>query len=47
MKTWIALLRGINVVGKHKVRMTELALTFERAGFSAVRTYIQSGNPVF
>jgi len=47
MKTWIALLRGINVVGKHKVPMKELAATFERAGFSAVRTYIQSGNVVF
>ena len=46
MKTWIASLRGINVVGKHKVPMKELAATLERAGFSAVRTYIQSGNVV-
>jgi hypothetical protein len=30
MKTWIALLRGINVVGKHKVPMKELAATLER-----------------
>jgi uncharacterized protein (DUF1697 family) len=47
MKTWIALLRGINVVGKHKVPMKELSAALERAGFNAVRTYIQSGNVVF
>jgi uncharacterized protein (DUF1697 family) len=47
MKTWIALLRGINVVGTNKVPMKELALAFERAGFRSVRTYIQSGNVVF
>jgi uncharacterized protein (DUF1697 family) len=47
MKTWIALLRGINVVGKNQVPMKELAAAFERAGFAAVRTYIQSGNVVF
>jgi uncharacterized protein (DUF1697 family) len=46
VKTWIALLRGINVVGRHKVPMKELAAIFERAGFSSVRTYIQSGNVI-
>ncbi|HKD55745.1 MAG TPA: DUF1697 domain-containing protein [Steroidobacteraceae bacterium] len=45
--TWIALLRGINVVGKNKVPMKDLAAAFERAGFRAVRTYIQSGNVIF
>ena len=47
MKTWIALLRGINVVGRRKLLMKDLAAIFERAGFEYVRTYIQSGNVVF
>lgn len=47
MKTWIALLRGINVGGKHSVPMKELKLLMESNGFSNVRTYIQSGNVVF
>jgi uncharacterized protein (DUF1697 family) len=45
--TWLALLRGINVVGKNKVPMKALASALETAGFEAVRTYIQSGNIVF
>jgi len=47
VKTWIALVRGINVVGRRKLLMKELAAIFERGGFRAVRTYIQSGNVVF
>lgn len=47
MKTWIALLRGINVVGANKVPMKELATVLTRAGLRSVRTYIQSGNVVF
>lgn len=47
MKTWIALLRGINVVGRRKLLMKDLAAIFERGGFRSVRTYIQSGNVVF
>lgn len=47
MATWIALLRGINVGGKHKLPMAQLRAQLERADFSAVRTYIQSGNVVF
>jgi uncharacterized protein (DUF1697 family) len=46
-KTWIALLRGINVVGRRQLLMEDLAAIFRRAGFTAVRTYIQSGNVVF
>jgi uncharacterized protein (DUF1697 family) len=45
--TWLALLRGINVVGKNKVPMKALAGALESAGFQGVRTYIQSGNIVF
>lgn len=47
MNTWIALLRGINVVGRRKLLMRDLAAILERGGFSSVRTYIQSGNVVF
>lgn len=44
---WLALLRGINVLGKNKVPMKALAAAFETAGFRSVRTYIQSGNIAF
>lgn len=47
MTIWIAMLRGINVLGRNKVPMRELAATLEDAGFESVRTYIQSGNVVF
>lgn len=47
MRTWIALLRGINVVGRRTLLMKDLAAIFASAGFGAVRTYIQSGNVVF
>ena len=43
----IALLRGINVGGAHKLPMKELVPIFEAAGCEDVRTYIQSGNVVF
>lgn len=43
----IALLRGINVGGKNKLPMKELAALFVEAGCEEVRTYIQSGNVVF
>jgi uncharacterized protein (DUF1697 family) len=46
-KTWIALLRGINVLGRNKLPMKEFAASLEAAGFVSVRTYIQSGNVVF
>jgi uncharacterized protein (DUF1697 family) len=47
VKTWVALLRGVNVVGRRQVPMKRLAAAFERAGFRSVRTYIQSGNVIF
>ncbi len=47
METWIALLRGINVGGKHSVPMKELVKLLEANGFVNVKTYIQSGNVVF
>lgn len=43
----VALLRGINVGGKNRLPMKELAAIFEESGCNDVRTYIQSGNVVF
>ena len=45
--TFIALLRGINVSGCNKIKMTELQQLFTELGFDDVTTYIQSGNVVF
>lgn len=47
MSIYVALLRGINVGGKHRVNMAELSRTLNEAGFENVRTYIQSGNVLF
>src|SRR5690349_8286262 len=47
MATHIALLRGINLGGKNRLPMKDLAKMFEDAGCTNVRTYIQSGNVVF
>jgi uncharacterized protein (DUF1697 family) len=46
-KSWLALLRGINVLGRNQVSMKALASALESAGFQSVRTYIQSGNVLF
>jgi len=47
MKSFIALLRAVNVGGTGKLPMTELKSMCEAAGFKSVRTYIASGNVVF
>jgi uncharacterized protein (DUF1697 family) len=47
MKTYIALLRGINVSGQKKVPMAELRELLSKAGLASVKTYIQSGNVIF
>ena len=44
--TYIALLRGINVGGKHKLPMSDLKALLEQCGCVDVRTYIQSGNVI-
>ena len=44
---YVALLRGINVGGNNKVVMSELREQIEAAGFTNVRTYINSGNLLF
>lgn len=45
--TLIALLRGINIGGNHKLPMKELSALLTEMGLRDVQTYIQSGNVVF
>lgn len=47
MKTYIALLRGINVSGQKKIPMAELRELLSKEGLNNVQTYIQSGNVIF
>ncbi|SNY94565.1 DUF1697 domain-containing protein [Flagellimonas pacifica] len=47
MKTYIALLRGINVSGQKKIKMADLRDALEKGNLKNVKTYIQSGNIVF
>ncbi|RCX18681.1 uncharacterized protein (DUF1697 family) [Fontibacillus phaseoli] len=47
MTVYIALLRGINVGGKNKIKMAELKTALENIGLTGVQTYIQSGNVLF
>jgi len=45
--SYVALLRGINVGGKHSLPMKDLCQMFAAAGCDQVKNYIQSGNVVF
>lgn len=47
MKTYVSILRGINVSGKNVIKMADLKQLFETMGYKDVKTYIQSGNVVF
>ncbi len=47
MGVFIALYRGINVLGRNSVKMEALCAMHERLGHRAVKHYIQSGNIVF
>ena len=47
VNVFVALLRGVNVGGNNMIRMSELKTSFERAGFTDVSTYINSGNILF
>lgn len=47
MKTYIALLRGINVSGQKKILMADLRKLLSEVGLQNAQTYIQSGNVVF
>ena len=42
MKKYIAFLRGINISGKNKIRMSDLKLELENAGVTQVSTYLNS-----
>lgn len=47
MKTFVALLRGVNVGGTGRVEMKALKTVFDAAGLASARTYINSGNVIF
>jgi uncharacterized protein (DUF1697 family) len=47
MRTYLALIRGINVVGRRTVPMKELKALLEQNGCLDVQTYVQSGNVIF
>ncbi len=47
MKTYISILRGINVSGQKSIKMIDLKVLYESLRFKNVQTYIQSGNVVF
>jgi uncharacterized protein (DUF1697 family) len=47
VNTYIALFRGINVVGNRTLPMKALKGLLEQNGCADVRTYIQSGNVIF
>jgi uncharacterized protein (DUF1697 family) len=46
-RTYIALLRGVNLGAHNKVAMADLRALFESLGHEDVATYVQSGNVVF
>ncbi|MGH3057168.1 MAG: DUF1697 domain-containing protein [Gaiellaceae bacterium] len=46
-RTFVALLRGINLAGRNRVPMPELRSALESLGLEDVVTHIQSGNVVF
>ncbi len=46
MRTYLILIRGVNVGGKNIVSMAELKKCLAKLGFSDVVTYIESGNVV-
>ncbi len=47
MNKYISILRGINVSGQKKIKMTDLKALYESLDFQNVVTYIQSGNVIF
>ncbi len=47
MKTYISMLRGINVSGQKKIKMEDLKKLYESLGFKNVKTYVNSGNVKF
>jgi len=46
VRSYVALLRAVNVSGQNKVAMADLRAQLSRAGYEDVVTYVQSGNVV-
>src|SRR5215472_3228578 len=47
LKTYIGLLRAINVGGRNRIAMADLRTLLGSLGYSNVQTVLQSGNVVF
>jgi len=47
MKTYISILRGINVSGQKLIKMDALRQMYSDLGFKNIHSYIQSGNIIF
>jgi uncharacterized protein (DUF1697 family) len=47
MPVLISMLRGVNVVGRNKIKMDTLRAVYESLKFEDPRTFIQSGNVIF
>lgn len=47
MRTYISILRGINVGGNRIIKMKALREMYELIGFENVQSFIQSGNVIF
>ena len=47
MKTYISILRGINVSGRKIIKMNDLQSLYQGLEFKNITTYIQSGNVIF
>ncbi|MFL6737074.1 MAG: DUF1697 domain-containing protein [Sphingomonas sp.] len=47
MSSYVALLRGVNLLGVSTLKMTDLKSIAEELGLDSVRTYIASGNLLF
>lgn len=47
MQSYVALLRGVNVSGKNRIKMPELISLLSGAGFNNSKAYLQSGNLIF
>ncbi len=46
-RTYVALLRGINVGGRRKIKMADLRAAFADLGYANVKTVLASGNVLF
>ena len=47
MKTYVSLLRAVNMGGHNRMRMDSLKKVYENTGLQSVKTYLQSGNVIF